>query len=106
MFITNKIENALEVYRYATTKYVEGDKPYLSLTTRLVEVHNQHSDRNLLQILKFDLINKYNEPANVPAYFIDCDYPFPFLESIFPKVAIRFTIKNFPPAFIYNCQKN
>lgn len=28
-----------------------------------------------------------------------------FLESIFKKVSIKFTMKNFPPAFVYTCRK-
>lgn len=28
-----------------------------------------------------------------------------FLESVFKQVSVRFTMKNFPPAFVYTCQK-
>lgn len=29
-----------------------------------------------------------------------------FLEAIFKKVSIKFTMKNFPPAFVYTCRKS
>jgi hypothetical protein len=78
-------ENKINVFRYEM--YLVGTKrdPLTTLKTEfLYQVDNEKDFRLLVDVIKFNLIEKYPDLPNPAVYRIDSDTGFPFDETILP----------------------
>ena len=84
VFIPNNQKNITEIYRYETITYTSLDKPFHSLKTKYLETNNSVYSKEGAELLKLQLLKKYDDPPNIAASMCFTELDFPFIETIFP----------------------
>ncbi len=79
------IQNStLQIHKYRSIIYSTYSSPYHSLITTHIENYKLLDFSNSAELIKQDLLLKYNDKPNLATFLCDIYLDFPFAETIFP----------------------
>lgn len=84
LFVSDNSHTVLQIHRFEYSVYSSTAKPFSSLKTSFVEIADALNFDGEEEIVKVNLVKRYNEKPNIAAYICQSDFDFPFDQTIFP----------------------
>jgi hypothetical protein len=84
LFVSDNAHTVLQIHRFEYSVYSSTAKPFSSLKTSFVEIADAITFDGEEEIVKVNLVRKYNEKPNIATYICKTDFDFPFDQTIFP----------------------